>query len=425
MIEDNLSWQPIQQKIAIIYEYLAQCAELLAPESVINEVSCLFLHGKVEIREVVKALEDIINSQISDREFGKFINCCFHLIINIWLTESKSQEYIVELINIFNDFNPRVKSYNRQKAKLNKLIWQYQTSDFYLQLLALGTVINFDGLKNLDREAQIASLIQRYPYLYKNYFLEDNCINASVELIATIQTKNQQRFEFQLSKYLIYQIRLLQVARIRLLSKGAGKVINRVNNPTLLSDKDFKTAIKHYLGKIDGEHTLLQISQKLSDRNKAGYSYQEFKQELKQYLLRNFQPKNSQYDFDNQLKDKINLTFPQSNNRVLNNSLILQTCRQLISFLIIQNSQSPDYKRYKDLVANLGTAQVVLFLVKILLICPEVKSDLDKKIMIVFNYYQHHKTAEVLWLVKSLEYLAIAYSIYLGQVDVSLAKNTV
>ncbi|MGF1541732.1 MAG: hypothetical protein ACFCU5_15005 [Pleurocapsa sp.] len=423
MIEDNLSWQPIQQKAVIIYEHLARCAELLDPESVINEVRYLFLHGKIETVEVVKALEEIIASHISDREFGKFINSCFHLIINIWLTKSQSREYILGLITVFDDFNPRSKSYNRYKVKLTQLICQYQTSDFYFQLRSLVAVINFDGSKS-DTDTQIHSLIPRYPYLYQHYFLENDYINASVELISTIQANNQQKFEFQLSKYIIYQIRLLQAARIRLLSKGAGKAIHRVNNPTLLSDKNFKIAIKHYIGKIDGEHTLVQISQKLTGRKKAGDSYQNFKQELKQYLLGNFTSQNPYYHFDKQLEHKLNVTFSQSDRRVLNNSLILQTCRQLISFLIIQNAQTPNFERYKDLAANLGTAQVVLLLVKILLICPEVKPDLDKKIVLLFNHYQNHKIEEVLWLVKSLEYLVIANSIYFGKVDVSLAKNS-
>ncbi len=425
MIRDSLSRQPIQQKTAIIYEYLAQCAEILAPESVTNEVRCLFLQGKVETPEIVKALEDILASNISDREFSKFINCCFHIIINLWLTKPEAQEYIPYLITVFDEVNPRFKSYNRTKAKLNKLIWQYQTSELYLRLRSLVEVINSDGSKNLDTEAIAASLIQRYPYLYQHYFLEDDYVSASKELILIIQEKNQKRFELQLSKYIIYQIRLLQVARMRLLSKGAEKVINRVKNPTLLSDKDFKLAIKHYIGKIDGENTLLQLSQRLTARNKAGYFYQDFKQELKQYLLSNFQPKNKNNNFSEKLKHKIALIFPQSDNRVLNNSLILQTYRQLLSFIIIETSNTPDINCFSDLVAHLGTAQAVLLLVKIVLICPEVKPDLEKKIMILFNYYQDYKIEEVLWLIKSLEYLAIAFSIYFGKVDVSLAKTTV
>ena len=379
MIRDNLSWQPIQQKTAIIYEYLAQCAEIFQPEFVTNEVRYLFVQGKVETPEIVKALKDILASDISDREFSKFINCCFHIVINIWLTQPEAQEYIPYLITVFDELNPRFKSYDRTKAKLTQLILQYQVSESYLRLRSLVEAIDYDVSKKLDKQAHVASLIHRYPYLYKHYFLENNYIPASEELISKIQGKNQKRFEFQLSQYIIYQIRLLQVARLRLLSQGAGKVIKRVKNPTLLSDKDFKIAIKHYIGKIDGEKTLLQISQKLTYRNKLGYSYQDFKQELQQYLINNFQPKNKKSNFAEQLKHKIASIFPQSDNRVLNNSLILQTCRQLLSFLVIETSNSPNINQFNDLVANFGTAQAVLLLVKIVLICPEVIPDLEKK----------------------------------------------
>ncbi len=434
MIRDSLSGQPIQQKKTIIYEYLTQCAKMLEPESVTNEVRCLFLQGKVETTAIVKALEDILVSGISDREFNKFVNCCLEIIINIWLTQPESKEYIPYLVTVFNEVNPRLKSYNRTKAKLTKLILQYITSESYLRLRSLVDVINYDGSKNLDMEAHAANLIQRYPYLYQHYFLEDDYIldflendyiPPSEELISTIQAKNQKRFEIQLSQYIIYQIRLFQFARMRLLSKGAGKAINRVKNPTLLSDKDFKLAIKYYIGKIDGKNTLLQLSQKLRNRNKAGYSYKDFKQELNQYLIDNFQLKNHNYHFDEKLKHKIVSIFLRSDNRVLNNSLILQTCRQLLSFLIVETPEFPNFNQFHDLVANLGTAQAVLLLVKIVLICPEVKPDLEKKIMILFDYYQKCKVEEVLWLIKSLEYLAIAFSIYFGKVDVSIAKGTI
>lgn len=425
MISDNLSGQPIEQKTAIIYQYLAQLAENLEPESVTNEVRCLFLQGKIEIPEIVKALEDIVNSKISERDFGKFINCAFHTIINVWLTQPEAQEYIPFLITVFEEINPKFKSYDRNKAKLTKLVVQYRVSEAYFRLRSLIDIVNYDGVKNLDTKAQVVSLVQRYIYLYKYYFLEDDYVNASKTLIAKIQTRNQQIFEFKLSKYIIYQVRLLQLARMRLLSKGSGKVINRVKNPTLLSDRDFKVAIKHYLGKIDGKNTLLQLSHRLSDRNKAGYSYKVFKQELQQYLVNQLKTKNQNYHFDRQLDRKISSIFPKSDDRPLNNSLILQTCRQLLSFIVIETKKSPNYQQFANLAANLGTAQAVLLLVKILLICPEVKPDLEKKLIILFNYYQEHEINEVLWLVKTLEYLEISYSIYFGKIDVSIARGVI
>ena len=434
MIRDSLSGQPIEQKIAIIYEHFTQCAKILEPESVTNEVRCLFLQGKVETPIIVRAIEDILTSQISNRDFNKFVNCCLEIIINIWLTQPASKEYIPYLVTVLSEVNPRFKSYNRNKTKLTKLICQYIKSEGYLRLKSLVEFINYDGSKNLDMEAKAASLIQRYPYLYEHYLLEDdytldylenNYSDVSKKLISTIQVKNQKRFEVQLSQYIIYQIRLFQFARMRLLSKGAGKAINRVQNPTLLSDKDFKLAFKYFIGKIDGNNTLLQLSKKFANRNKIGNHYKIFKQELHQYLIHSIQVKDINYHFSTKLEAKILAIFIRSDNRELNKSLILQTCRQLISFLVMGSSDYPDFNQFADLVANLGTAQAVFLLVKIVLICPEVKSDLEKKMMIILNYYQDCKIEEVLWLIKSLEYLEIAFSIYFGKVDVSIAKGSI
>jgi hypothetical protein len=74
-------------------------------------------------------------------------------------------------------------------------------------------------------------------------------------------------------------------------------------------------------------------------------------------------------------------------------------------------------------VANLGTAQVMMMLIKITLICPESKADLEKKICMLATYYQHRTVRQVRWLLKTLEHLLIAFSIYFGKIDISIVKS--
>ena len=109
----------------------------------------------------------------------------------------------------------------------------------------------------------------------------------------------------------------------------------------------------------------------------------------------------------------------------LNSTQILQTCRQLFSFLIVDPASSNDPERFVELVANLGTAQVMTILIKIALICPESKADLVRKICLVACHYRQQTVQEHPWLLKTLEHLLIAFSIYFGSVDVSIAKSAV
>ncbi len=245
------------------------------------------------------------------------------------------------------------------------------------------------------------------------------------EFVISLQDNHSKDFEIKLSRHIIYRFRLKQVAKMKLLSKGAGKVISKVDNPSMLSERAFRVALKQYIGKIDAKQTLLERSQKFVTDNKIRNSYQVFKQDLYIFLTKDIKARNSNYNFEQKLEKKLATIFPQSNQKPLNNTQILQTCRQLFSFLITESNYSNNSLEFASLVANLGTAQVMKILMKIALICPESKPDLEKKLSSIVNHYQLHKVKDAPWVVKTLEHLLIAFGIYFGEIDVSIAKSVI
>ncbi len=84
----------------------------------------------------------------------------------------------------------------------------------------------------------------------------------------------------------------------------------------------------------------------------------------------------------------------------------MQTCRQLYSFLITDTHSAIELNNLTNLIVNLGTAQVMMFLIKIVLISPESKSDLEKKIALITSYYQLNAIQEIPWLSKTLEHFS-------------------
>ena len=76
-----------------------------------------------------------------------------------------------------------------------------------------------------------------------------------------------------------------------------------------------------------------------------------------------------------------------------------------------------------NLIYSLGTAQTVMLLIKILLICPQVKPDLEQRLGILFVHYEDKTIGEVVWLAKFFEHFSVAFSIYFGKLDISLGKT--
>lgn len=420
---DNSIGRSIERETSILYEYLAECAVSQPPEMVINQIGSLFSLGNHENTEIVKVWEKIIVSPQGQQQFGLIANHCFYLILDRWAVNRRADEYVEKLITVFDSTTLQKNTYDRRKSKLRQLVREYQKSELYFKLKILAKILTSDLSENLDREAPVSSLVARYSYLYQFFLPEAASFPLLKNLVKQLQANNQQHFEFQLSQYIIYRARLVQLAKMNLLSKGAGKAIYKVKNPTFLSDRDIIITIRQHLKQFEHKYTLLQLAEHFLARNPIRSSYQEFKRDLYQYLIIGFKPRNESYQFKHKLKQKIEQIFTNSNSRPLNNSLVLQTCRQLLSFLIVDSSTEIDSSQLAELRLNLGTIQTAVLLIKIILICPEAKPDLEKKLALLFTQYHARVIKDVLWLIKILEHLLIGIGIHLGKIDISIAKN--
>ena len=437
---DSSAGLTISYKCNVVYQYLRQSAAIQSPPEFIPQFQSLLQNGRNEDPTVSQAFESII----AEPEFELFFSQCFYIILSCWLDRPGAIAYINQLFDIFSKVG-NSKSYDRRRKHLIKLIKDYQQSQSYQQLKLLVSIINppteiVDNPSNslatsqpIDNSSNskgfktplIGSYLIRYPYLYPHILPKELEIPRLSEQIAELQNIRQKDFEIRLSKHIIYRFRLKQLAKMKLMSKGAGKMITKAENPSIISEKAFQIALQQYVGKLNNDGTLLERSQLFIAENKHRQNYGAFKQDLYYFIVKDIKPRNKTYQFASLLEQKLIDIFPQANQKPLNPTLILQTCRQLLSFLIVDPVHTQNPAQFAELIANLGTAQVMMILIRIVLICPESKPDLTKKIYSIARYYQLHTVQKNPWLLKSLEHLLIAFSIYFGSVDVSIAKSVV
>ncbi|BAU64240.1 hypothetical protein STA3757_16110 [Stanieria sp. NIES-3757] len=424
MVKSNLNftWQELNQEKGILYEYFRHYLSNQSPTEVLDEFRCLFIEGRSKQPNAREALEKIVFSQQGQEKFDYIINHCCHIIINAWSNQPEFQEFIPRLIDIFNSVNPQINYYDRRKKRLLQLVCDFKSTEQYLKLTRLVELLNSSQTIDLQNYKNVGDLAKRYFYLYKHLLLGDEQSQAEKKLIREIQKNNQKYFEFQLSQHIIYRARLVQIARARQISQGAGKIIRRVNNPTLLSEKDLKIAIKQYMGKVNQEGTIWQSAQKFLTENKFRRSYKEYHRDLYHYLIDSVSSKQEDYQFANKLKQIFKQIKSPSNSPELTDVAMLSTCRQLLRYLVAATYKEPEHYQFIELIKYLGTVQTITLLIKIILICPQAKPDLEKRFAILFTHYQSYKLTEVPWLVKSLEHLLIVFSIYFGKIDLSIAK---
>ena len=436
MIDDinSSNQQAIARESNVICEYLRQCAESKSPLEVVQRFRNLLLLSKRIDSRISETFKRIISSA-KQQQFDELLNNCCWIILECWSDSSKPIS-CSQLLNTF-DLIAQTSTHERHRKQLIQSIADYLQSESYFQVRAAISIINSEDVERFElvtllaeRTSDSRSLstknidlyLPRYTYLYHSFIPENIKIEHLKKLIEKLQNERQKQFEIQLSQHIIYRFRLKQLARMKLLSGKANKVITKVDNPSLLSDRAFTTALKQYLGKVDG-FALLERVQLFVVENELRTSYQIFKQDLYHFLIADITPINKIFKFENKLKAKLDDIFAESNDRPLNKTLIVQTCRQLFSFLIIDRANPKNSLKFTELIANLGTAQTTLILTKIALIYPEAKIDLGKKICSLAAYYQQQEAKEIFWLIKALEYLLISLTLCSGNIDVSLAKS--
>ena len=88
--------------------------------------------------------------------------------------------------------------------------------------------------------------------------------------------------------------------------------------------------------------------------------------------------------------------------------------------MVVESFQQPGHFVFVDLLNNLGATRVIGTLLKLILVCRQVKGDLEKRFSILFNHYSTFPKDKVFWLVEALENLNIAFSLNFGAKKFSL-----
>lgn len=436
----------------IIYEYLRNYIGDRSLEEIILEFHCLFVEGRSQNILVRDTIENIICSKITQEKFFYILNYCFYIVINYWLDRHEKPDCIFQLLQIFDNLDYDSKYYSRRKQKILTLTQEFVRSKHYAKLKRIAVIFESQSSLELSNQTTIKSLLPRYPFLYEYLAIgeglsaeftsaackprggiafsskggacmprQENILEV-IKLVRELQTNRTKSFEFRLSQHIIYRSRLIEIARAQQFSHGAGKIIRRIPNPTLLSDKDLRLGLKQYIKKIDSQITLYQLSRNFLVKNKQEITYRAFKRNLYRYLSFQIESKNPQYDFQEKLWQLLDNMYYQSDALPIDENLVFRTCRKLYQAFIINNAETNQHNLLIKLISNLGTAQTVMLLIKIVLICPQAKTDLQERLATLFSHYESKTIEDAPWIVKFLEYFLVAFSIYFGKIDLTLAK---
>ena len=396
-----------------LYSYFLSHLKEDSPRQLLEDFRCLFIERRA-FREVdvYLALEKIVRA-LDTEQFTHFFNRCCHILINYWQMYPKCHSAIPQLVSSLENLPEALASNCSTANQLRHLVRQFVASEQYVKLERIARVIDAkeNGKNNL-----VGNLIHRYPYLYDHYLVSEDSPREHQQTVRHIKTDIERHFQVNLSQYVTYKVRLAQKASATT-TMSPPRTIVPVSNPTLLSERELNKALKQFIGRGESGYTYKGLSQNFLNQISYTPNFGTFKDNLLQYLNSSLDSPYAQSSLTPKLYDYLQNLLPEYNNELPNELLISRTSSQLLNFLVVNNANNPQHYLFLDMVTNLGVTRTISLLVRLILISQNVKPYLEKRFSILFNHYESFSRDGVPWLIKSLEYLHIAFAVHFGKLN--------
>ena len=417
----------IEEREKLLYDSINGWLQKDSSELIIEKFRYLFIKGNgCDCLQARQALEDIIKSRYARGEFNFIFNRCCHLIINEWQRHPILKAKIPLLIDQIGLVLPLNTAQSRNTRKLRELVLKFQESEQYLKLKRLANIINQNNENSTSNKYQtVGNLIQKYPFLHQQCLLSEDSSYEFQQTIVNLQKGIQHRYELDLSRYITYRVRLVEIIRkykAEQKTRIPKRIIQPVKNPTGLSDRFLDKGLSHYIGEITNGYTHRTWALNFRDRFVYITTHQELKHRLYDYLTLGFNCQYCREVLSPKLYNYLDSILPDIHANKVDEFTLLRTCSQLLKLLVVDSIYNIDHYFFVDMIASLGETKVVGLLLRIVLLCDKALPYLEQRFAILFSYYESFTQDGVQWLINSLENLQLALSIHFGKVDISLLK---
>jgi hypothetical protein len=386
----------------VLYQHLQYWRHQEHPRKLIERFCNLFLKvGQNSDPAVTNALLHLAQRPNSEREFKFVLNRCCYILVNFWYTQPLYHWAIPEFVKRLEDYAP-VLSNNDKARKVQLLIKHFATTEQFAALERLRQIFDARNdrkvrvIENAEEEPLIHR-ISHYPFLYSSSLLTKDSGPEQTQNINDLRKSAEQKLGIQLARYQTYK-------------KQAGESL-KANNPTGLDLSSLNQALEYYTGKIDGFRSHKDQARWFLTYSKTARSFGEFKQDFVDYLIYPLaleSPKYRSNHFTRNLRQYLQATLEEFDSQQLNSFILVETCRRLFNFLVVDSPHRPVFRNFRHLVNDVGYSLTIGVLLRIVLFCSAAKPWLERCFSVLFSLHEHRSCKEVPWLVTSLEHTNIA-----------------
>jgi uncharacterized protein YjbI with pentapeptide repeats len=390
----------IQQAQESIYQFLIKIVHHNTPETVLQEFRQLFLLGKEPSEPHVKTALDIIIASKNNQEFRNTLKRSCYILINNW-SSKRSYNFIQNLIHLVGDPPLKQTTLSPAMTRLKGYVANFVDSHDYQELKL------FSAPYTAEAEAEQQHWSHRYTsYLLVPQYLDSRNPIEQRETAKNLSRRLRKKFKFDLAMYT---------------ARSDSPNFNpeqKVTNPTRLGSH-----VIQLIKKISSRQLLVNCQSYAEHLNQQveNTTYQDFKQDLKKYLLFLINTPVYSEIIDQYLFSRLDDLYKNHHVKPISADLLLRTCRRMIEVLTTEDGREPS--TLFILLTNRGNPlTLVVILLKIILLCKYAQTYLDVCIAQLIRYYEDSTEKDCQWLINFLEVFKIVFAICTEDTQYNLVK---
>jgi hypothetical protein len=386
----------IYQAQDIIFKFFLHHIARSAPQLVWQEFKNLFIELIVPVDpKLVQAIHTVISFD-SQLEFNNLFKRCCYILLNNWISHRQYQ-FAQDLIEIISDRTIGAPDRGNSLKIIKTWLANFVNSPDGEEIKSF--------VSKYDSNLQTHWTSRYEPYLLVSRYLDANSSPEEREAAKIQSQQLKDKYKFELAMY---------TSR----SQSAAFKSKTYHNPTLLGDETLRL-IKIIL--VNRGSLSYPSLAKIFINQSQRVTYKQFKESLVKYL---FYCTESNYYMDAIEQKTIGIlaSLNRENDREdLNSSLMFRTCNHLIKCLTVENSGEPS-ALFLIFFSHLNPLNLGILLLKIVLISPHSRTNLELYLARLVQHYQENSAVECQWLINFLEVCQISLTIYGENVQYNLVN---
>lgn len=381
-----------------IYDYFLDIVKTCSADFVLQEFARLFIQSAGSERsDVSQALHELTFAN-NEETFRNTLKRTCYILVNNWDT-SRNYRAIQDLIKLFSD--PTLQKYTASTALRRVRTW-------------VSKFVQSQDFKELELFAarHVPDRYSHWKHRYSSFLLATQYTNPQNSLeqrraARMLSRKLREQFKFKLAMY---------VAHSQTTSLGATSKEDL--NPTALGEEAL--LLIKALAVRRGSYSYTNLARLFLSQTKH-LAYGDFKRSLQNYLTFSVGDVNIATTLSQRLADQFENLYVDMDEEPVTSPLLLKTCKRIIELLTTENHQDPS-PLFVSLVSSSSPLVWALMLLKIILICPQIRPYLEACVARIIQYYEPVPADDCQWVIHFIEVLNIVLAIHADNVEYNLIK---